>query len=69
VSGQLAGDAAILARWPGLCPYCARPIERGNVIVKVAREWLHDRCPSDDGLLPADEVDAGPDLDEEDYRR
>lgn len=37
-------DAAILARWPGRCPYCVRPIKRGDLIVKVAGSWLHDDC-------------------------
>jgi hypothetical protein len=41
----LAGpDVAILARWPGRCPYCARPIRRGDLIVKVAGQWLHEDC-------------------------
>ncbi|MEK6272454.1 MAG: hypothetical protein AABM42_07375 [Actinomycetota bacterium] len=37
-------DTAILARWPGRCPYCVRPIKRGDLIVKVAGQWLHDDC-------------------------
>jgi hypothetical protein len=45
IEGPLAArDTAILARWPGRCPYCARPIKRGDLIVQVAGQWLHDDC-------------------------
>lgn len=45
IESPLAGpDTAILARWPGRCPYCVRPIKRGDLIVKVAGQWLHDDC-------------------------
>ena len=69
MSGGLSGDGAILARWPGRCPYCAKPIERGDLIVKVAGQWLHHECPESDGLVPTDEVPAGPNEDEEAWAR
>jgi hypothetical protein len=40
----VGSDTAILARWPGRCPYCVRRIQRGDLIVKVAEQWLHDDC-------------------------
>lgn len=35
---------AILATWSGRCPFCARPIRRGDLVVNVAGQWLHDDC-------------------------
>ena len=58
-------DDAILARWPGRCPYCGRAITRGDLIVKVAGQWLHDDCdraalrPTDDVVVEHDDEDEG----------
>jgi hypothetical protein len=50
-------DEAILARWPGRCPYCAGPIRVGELIVHTGGAWLHGNC--DKAAAARDEVGTG----------
>ncbi|HKH14867.1 MAG TPA: hypothetical protein VKA47_09460 [Solirubrobacterales bacterium] len=72
MSGPLAGrDTSILARYPGTCEACGL-VHRGDSLVRDG-SWIHERCfeEREDAarLMPTDEVDAGPDPDEEGWPR
>lgn len=59
-SGRRISDPeAILARWPGRCPFCAGQIDRGDLIVQIAGEWVHDACPaSTDEIVDHDDEEG-----------
>lgn len=38
-------DTVHTAQWPGgVCPYCLRKFERGNVLIAYGRRWFHAGC-------------------------
>jgi hypothetical protein len=38
----------MIARFPGRCGLCQRPIEEGDEIVQLDDEWVHEACADDE---------------------